>query len=417
MQPAPLTVTQLLDTVNETLGVAFPELVVVGEVSSFKINQGKFVFFDIKDDTATVSCFMMLFALHFPIEDGMTVRLTGTTKITKFSKFSFTVRRVELVGEGQLRRAMEILRAQLARQGLFDEDTKRPLPLFPARIGLITSATSAAYSDFVAIAAARWGGLTIELAGITVQGQSAPQQIAAAIQHFSQSRPAVDVVVLIRGGGSLDDLSAFSTEPVVRAVAASRVPIVVGVGHENDYSLADLAADVRAATPTDAARLVVPDRVELSARVDYAVRDLAAAAGNLVTSRNTRIDRQLHLMDRAARVPSELVAACELALVRGLDRCAATALRFEAAAASLHSRLDAGQNSVLTERRYRLEAVRRLLASADPKALLRRGYAIVTRDGRIVKDARLAGTGDRLVIQLAQGTLHAEVRPGGHEAV
>jgi len=149
MNPQPITVTQFVDIINETLAFAYPEVVIEGEVSSFKVNQGRWVFFDLKDDKNVVSCFMTLYQLKLPIEDGMKIRVTGTPKVTKFSKFSLTVRSVELAGEGELKRAMELLRRKLEAEGLFDPARKRPLPTFPSRIGLITSGTSAAYADFI----------------------------------------------------------------------------------------------------------------------------------------------------------------------------------------------------------------------------------------------------------------------------
>src|SRR6266576_3151100 len=156
MNPQIISVTEFVSIINETLGFAYPSVTIEGEVSSFKVNQGKFVFFDLKDDQNVLSCFMMVYQLKMPLEDGMKVRITGVPKVTKFSKFSLTVREVELAGEGELRRAMELLKKKLAGEGLFDPARKRPLPKFPRSIGLITSQTSAAYSDFIKILNARW---------------------------------------------------------------------------------------------------------------------------------------------------------------------------------------------------------------------------------------------------------------------
>jgi exodeoxyribonuclease VII large subunit len=279
VNPQIISVTEFVSIINETLAFAYPQVTIEGEVSSFKVNQGKFVFFDLKDEANVLSCFMMVHQLKMPIEDGMKVRVTGTPKVTKFSKFSLTVRAVELAGEGELRRAMELLKKKLEGEGLFDQARKRPIPKFPVRLGLITSGASAAYADFIKILNARWSGVEVLLADVSVQGAAAPDQIVGALEYFNTLRDPVDVLVLIRGGGSLEDLAAFSTEPVARAVAASRTPIIVGVGHEVDFSLADYAADLRAATPTDAARLVVPDRHETEARVEHLARALATPPG------------------------------------------------------------------------------------------------------------------------------------------
>jgi exodeoxyribonuclease VII large subunit len=368
MEPQAITVTQFLGIINETLGFAYPSVEIEGEVSSFKINQGKFVFFDLKDEQNTLSCFMMVHQLKLPIEDGMKVRVVGSPKITKFSKFSLTVRSINIAGEGALRRAMELLKKKLDTEGLFDPKRKRPLPVFPQRIGLITSATSAAYADFIKILGARWGGLHIVLADVTVQGATAPDQITGAISYFNSLREPVDVLVIIRGGGSLEDLMAFSTEPVARAVAASRTPTIVGVGHEVDISLADYAADLRAATPTDAARLVVPDRTEITARVNH----------------------------QQARLTHAVAA-----------RLAAASIRVDAA----HARLDTFDRLVVAGRHQRIEHLVQLLHGYNPAAVLRRGYAIVRqRHSRaIVRHASQVQPGDSLVIQLAQDQIEAEV--------
>ena len=269
MEPQVISVSEFVSIINETLGFAYPQVIVEGEVSSFNVNRGKFVFFDLKDADNTLNCFMMVHQMKLPIEDGMKVRVTGSPKVTKFSRFSLTVRSYDLAGEGELRRAMELLRKKLEAEGLFDPARKRPIPAFPTRIGLITSGTSAAYADFIKILNARWSGVEVLLADVAVQGQQAPDEIMNALEYFNQLPDPCDVLVLIRGGGSLEDLPAFSTEPVARAVASSRTPVICGVGHEVDTSLADFAADLRAATPTDAARLVVPDRREIAARVEH----------------------------------------------------------------------------------------------------------------------------------------------------
>ncbi len=173
-----ISVSEFIAILNETLTFAYPEVVIEGEVSSFKVNQGKWIFFDLKDAESTLACFMPLFALKLPLEDGMKVRVTGSPKLTKWGKFSLTVRQVELAGEGELKRAMALLKTKLQAEGLFELSRKRNLPAYPRRIGLITSGQSAAYSDFIKILQARWSPVTVILADIQVQGAAAPDQIA-----------------------------------------------------------------------------------------------------------------------------------------------------------------------------------------------------------------------------------------------
>ena len=391
-----ISVSQFVGIINETLSVAFPQVVVEGEVSGFKINQGKFAFFDLKDESSTLNCFMMAFQLRLPIEDGMKIRVTGTPKITKWGKFSLTVKSVELAGEGELRRAMALLQRKLEAEGLFAPERKRPLPRFPRRIGLITSGTSAAYSDFIKILGARWGGLQVQLADVTVQGQTAPDQIVGALHYFNGTAEPPDVVVLIRGGGSLEDLAAFSTEPVARAVAASRAPIIVGVGHETDLSLADYAADLRAATPTDAARLVVPDRQELAEQVRHRVAQLESRLRRHITGRQAATALRLTRLEGSLRAP----------IRQALNHTAA-----------LQQRLLRAEQALADERWARLASLTRVLQGFDPQATLARGYAIVRGpEGRIVKRSADVRVGQSVIMQLAQGSLAGEVVESKHES-
>ena len=254
-----LTPTDLIAVINQTLEYAYSSVTVVGEVSEFKVNQGKWVFFNIKDEETSIPCFMTLWSLGQPIEDGMKVVVRGVPKLTKWGKFSFTVSKIAPVGEGSLKKAFEMLKKKLAQEGLFDVSRKRSLPEDIAKIGVISSTDAAGYKDFIKIINARWGGMKVLTAHTQVQGLDAPEQMIRALKYFNEWTD-VDVVVLIRGGGSKDDLSCFNDEALVRAVAASKIPVVCGVGHEIDESLCDLACDVRASTPSNAAELLTRDR-------------------------------------------------------------------------------------------------------------------------------------------------------------
>ena len=359
-----LQVSEAIDLINQTLDYAYPVLVVEGEVSSFKVNQNKYVFFDLKDESGTLSCFMMVYALRTALEDGMRVRVEAQPKITQWGKFSLTVRQVQPVGEGSLKRAFTLLQARLEKEGLFDPTRKRSLPRIPSRIGVISSTQAAGYADFIKIVNARWGGVDVEVANVTVQGSTAPTQIVRALEYFNQSADLPDVIAIIRGGGSSDDLAAFNDEPLVRAIAASRTPVVTGIGHEIDTSLADLAADVRAATPSNAAQLIVPDRTEMIAVVERdVVRMIRRYEQRLMTMRETVHDQLSHVERLVRR-------------------------RFDA----LHSRHE--QQTLL-------------LRQLDPRAVLARGYSLL-RDGsgRIV--TRVA-SGDAVEIETKHMLIQAEV--------
>lgn len=256
-----LTPTEFISIVNQTLEYAYSPVMVVGEVASFKVNQGKWVFFDIKDEKASVSCFMTLWSLRVPLEDGMKVVVRAVPKLTKWGKFSLTVSAVQPVGEGSLKKAYEMLKKKLTAEGLFDVAKKRPLPEDLTRLGVISSTQAAGYADFIKIINARWGGMKVQVAHTQVQGMDAPDQIIRALRYFNE-RAEVQVIVILRGGGSADDLSCFNDEALVREIAGSRIPVITGIGHEIDESLADLAADVRASTPSNAAEMLTKDRTE-----------------------------------------------------------------------------------------------------------------------------------------------------------
>lgn len=253
------TPSELVCYINQTLEYAYSSVVVTGEVSEFKVNQGKWVFFNIKDEETSVPCFMTLWSLTVPIEDGMKVTVRGVPKITKWGKFSFTVSKIAPVGEGSLKKAFEVLKKKLKDEGLFDLARKRSLPEELNKIGVISSTQAAGYADFVKIINARWGGIKVLTAHTQVQGLDAPEQIIRALKYFNE-RTDVQVIALIRGGGSKDDLVCFNDEALVRAVAASKIPVISGIGHEVDESLCDLACDVRGSTPSNVAELLTRDR-------------------------------------------------------------------------------------------------------------------------------------------------------------
>ncbi len=390
-EPKALSVSQFLETLNISFAEAlFPYGVSVeGEVAQYKVSQGKWIWFDLKDETGLVSCFATVWQLRQPLEDGMKVRVHGMPKIyAKTGRFSLNVDRVEMVGEGALRRAFELLRKKLEADGLFAPERKRPLPRFPERIGLIASTESAAYSDFLRILGNRWGGMKIASAHVQVQGRNAVDDIVGAFAWFNRHPELADVIVLTRGGGSLEDLQAFNSEEVARAIFASRVPVVVGVGHERDESLADHVADLRASTPSNAAERLVPDRRETARELGAFVRTMEGAVEKEITRRRHHLAEIEHLLQghvRSARAEFDAVMA-------DLERCF---LGFGARVQKLSSEIERDE---------------RLLRSLDPGAVLRRGYAIVRgRNGRVLRDGALVDRGASVAVQLAKGSLDAEV--------
>lgn len=295
-QLVPFTVSQFLDSLNRTLKGTFPRVTIEGEVISFKVNQGKWVFFDLKDEESSVNCFMPLWDLHIPLEDGMKVILEAEPKLTKWGKFSLTVKKIQPRGQGNIKKAFDLLKEKLEKEGLFDLAKKRLIPTPLTTIGVISSTDAAGYADFIKIINARWGGLKIKVYHTQVQGLDAPAQIVQALDYFNQKND-VDIIAIMRGGGSVDDLAAFNDEALTRKIAASKIPVITGIGHEVDISLADLAADIRASTPSNVAELLTPDRAakirEIDNLTDNIYREIITRIDNL----DSQVDHQKHLLE------------------------------------------------------------------------------------------------------------------------
>ncbi len=383
------SVAQFLAYVNDTFKAIWDpsEVSVEGEVSGYRVSQGQWVNFDLKDEEALVSVFMVLRNLHVPLQDGMRVRLSGYPRVyPKYGKFSFNAEKIELVGEGTLRKALAALREKLATEGLFDTVRKRELPRFPKRIALIASRDSAAYGDFVRILKERWGGLEIDLYHVLVQGVDAPSSIVAAIES-ANAATAYDALILTRGGGSFEELMAFNDERLVRALYASKIPTLVGIGHERDLTLAEEVADVRGSTPTDCARRLVPDRKELLYTVATLQQRIAEAVDEVLIERERVIDERLTSADRwlqGVRQKFEVIA----------PRVSETEERWQA---SLNERI---------------ESYLRLLASFDPTAVVRRGFAIVRNgSGTVLTSAQGVKPGERLTLAMRDGTVKTRVEP------
>ncbi len=242
-QEVVLGVSDFVAVLNQTLDYAYPEVTIIGELANLRVSRGRWLYFDLKDEISTVKFFGTVRQLPGPLEDGMVLRVRGMPRLHHQYGFSVNVVAIQPAGEGTIKRAAQLLQAKLAKEGLFDEARKRQLPYPPARIGLITSRQSAAYADFIKVLGARWRGVEVEVIDVQVQGEAAPEQLVGALKQLNNLAEPPEVAVLIRGGGSAEDLAAYSSESVVRAVAASRVPTLVAIGHETDLSLAELAAD------------------------------------------------------------------------------------------------------------------------------------------------------------------------------
>ncbi len=388
MMSATITVTQFVEAVNWTLDT-LATITVEGEVDEFKIIHNKWVTFSLKDKDSSIGCFMTVWQYRTQVEDGMLVRAAGRPKLRPKGFFSFVVETLQPSGEGALRRAFLLLEKKLEAEGLFAPARKRPLPRFPQHIALITSRDAAAYADFIKVLAARIGGLKISFIHTPVQGADAPRHISAALNTANTELEDVDVVVVVRGGGSLEDLQAFNDEGVVRAVAASRTPIVVGIGHERDTCLAELAADVRASTPSNAAELISPSREEMSGALDHARTRL------LHQLRAAVHERRHHILHAVNRLQHQLTVTTS-AMAEKLRTHQSTLQQMVAVS--------------LVNAQDRVGETTRLLRTLSPQQTLKRGYSITrTAEGKLLKKRAQVAAGHVITSQLSLGTIESKV--------
>jgi exodeoxyribonuclease VII large subunit len=389
-------VSDLLSGLNSLFEDRVGRLWVVGEISNLHRAPSGHSYFTLKDDKGQIRAVLFRSAsgrIPFELEEGLEVLAYADVSVYEArGDLQLIVRRLEPRGRGALQLAFEQLRARLEAEGLFDPERKRAVPRHPRRLGVVTSPTSAALRDVIQVSGRRQPATPLLISPTRVQGEGAGDEIAAAIDRLA-TRPDLDVILLVRGGGSLEDLWAFNTEVVARAIARCALPVVSGVGHETDVTIADLVADLRAPTPSAAVAQVLPDRLELAARLERDWLRLVAAVG-----------AELRRMTNALAREQE---ALRMLAPRG--RLAAQRHELETACLALRRAALLG----LERRRARLARLAGRLDSLSPLAVLSRGYALVRReaDGAIVRRATDVASGDRLKIRLAEGEIAARTEP------
>lgn len=433
------SVSELSLEIRNLLEQQFPDVWVTGEVSNFRAATSGHLYFTLKDASAQIRavCFRnQARYLKFKPQDGISVIARGHLSVYEArGEYQFYVDYLEPAGLGALQLAFEQLKAKLAAEGLFDTARKKPLPVLPRTIGIVTSPTGAVIRDILRVLRRRFRNMNVLLYPVKVQGEGAAEEIAQGIEYFNR-HALVDVIIVARGGGSLEDLWAFNEETVARTIAASRIPVISAVGHETDFTISDFVADLRAPTPSAAAELVVHRKQDLEAELDERVRRmsqivrlrLSEARGRLTELRMHRVFQTLpaRLAERA-QIVDDYVADMERTIQRRLHesrqaflRASAGIVRYdfrrllELKRAGLDERatkLKTEFARLLTARRNRLNQVEALLGERSPLTILNRGYSI-TRDahGRIVRDADAVAIGDDLSIRLARGELGATVR-------
>lgn len=390
-----LRVTQLTALLKGLVEESFPSVWVAGEISNFSRPQSGHSYFTLKDDGAQLRAVMWKGSasrLKAELHDGLQVVCRGHLDVyPPRGSYQLVVEQLELQGVGALELAMRQLREKLEREGLFDRARKRALARFPRRIGVVTSPTGAALRDFLEVLRRRWRGADVVIVPTRVQGAEAAAEIVSAIQLASRLRPALDALVVTRGGGSMEDLWCFNDERVVRAIAASPIPTISAVGHEIDVTLADLAADLRALTPSEAAERVAPASRELI---------------ELVAGCQARLRRALQ--NRAIQWRARLDALASRPLfTRPADLVHYKAARLD----ELSTRLRTAAGAQLERRRDRLAGVAGKIESLSPLAVLGRGYSVTTeaRRGALVVSSDQVRLGEKIVTQLARGKIFCAV--------
>lgn len=404
------TVSQFVEFIREHLRTTVGEVVVQGEVSDYRQRGDQLVFFDLKDQASSVTCFLMHYELSVALEDGMEVKVLAVPSLFKKSgKFHLRVRAITPVGEGALRKALLKLLEKLEREGLFRQERKRALPGFPERIGLITSPDAAAYTDVLKTLKRRWKAHRVVFAPVRVQGLGASRDIVRALSAVN-AYGRVDVIILTRGGGSLEDLQSFNTEDVARAIVASRAPVVAGVGHERDFTIAELVADLRASTPTAAAEQVAPDRRDVRLAVDELARRAAGTLEAQVVEARDQVRLSLDRLDVVLRqrtlATENLLQRFRTVFVRWLAVPRERRLQI----AHWLRWLTTGSAQWLRRVNDRLTHQTALLESLNPAAVLTRGYSMTfDAQGKVLQDASQVRRKDRIRTRLAKGELHSEV--------
>ena len=434
-----LSVLALTRMIKETLGQTYPAVWVKGELTGLRRSDAGHFYFSLKEGTAAIlECALYARAaakLPFEPRDGTEVEAFGSITVYEpRGRYQLQVEAMRPAGIGALLLALEELKRRLQAEGLFDPARKRPLPRYPARIGLVTSPRGAAVRDLVTVLRSRWPGIGIVLAPVRVQGEGAAAEIAAAIARFNRYMK-VDVLIVGRGGGSLEDLWAFNEEPVVRAIATSRVPVISAVGHEVDWTLADMAADVRAATPSNAAELAVRDHVEVRRRIDTLEARGERALRQGLEERRRRLRELIEkygfrrqrdalgywqqrvddLLERLrVRLRDGLAAARErLASVLGRyglrEWPRALDVRRREIEAS-RERLTNAAVGVVHAGRVRLTGYQDRLRALSPRLVMERGYCLVRRpDGTLLRAATGLAAGDAITVEFARGEADARI--------
>jgi exodeoxyribonuclease VII large subunit len=416
------TVSDLTQAIKDALEGEFADVWVEGEISNLKTAASGHCYFTLKDASAQLRAVLFrnsMRLLRIKPSDGLRVSARGRlTVYEQRGEYQIIIDHMEPAGFGALQLAFEQLKQRLAKEGLFDSARKRPIPALPQRIGLITSPSGAVIADMISILQRRFENIHLLLYPVRVQGEGSMEQIVQALQYFSlpaarQVRGEVDVIILARGGGSLEDLWSFNEEKVARAIVNSRIPVISAIGHETDFTIADFVADRRAPTPSAAAELVIESKVQLHRQIQALRQGLEKAAAYRVQTlwravENKAVARAFERVRALVRKRAQQVDDLERRLTRQDVRLRLHQGREQAA--DLAGRLQHVMRLRLEREQSRLALAAAQLHQLGPQAVLDRGYALVAGpDGRLVRDPAQVSPGDHLKVHVSKGRFGAEV--------
>lgn len=394
IEPIVFTVSEITREIKFLLETNFEYILVEGEISNFKRHSSGHLYFSLKDKDAQIPCVMWRGrnqVLRFSPEDGMKVIAHGRISLyEKRGAYQLDVFQMQPAGIGELQFALEQLKKKLQEEGLFDEDHKKPIPLFPDRIGIVTSPTGAAIQDIVNVLNRRSPGTELILNPVKVQGDDAAQDIARAIDEFNEYGQ-VDVLIVGRGGGSLEDLWAFNEEIVARAIYTSKIPVISAVGHEIDYSISDFVADLRAPTPSAAAELAVPDRQELQSKIRFMLQKMVSTIHSDISYNQEKLKNLVN--SYGFRRPIDMIH------------------QFEQRLDELNRALETNQKHRLRILEGKIESLTQKLNALNPESILKRGYSICFRedDHQIIRRASQLAVDDKITVKFSVGDISGTV--------
>jgi exodeoxyribonuclease VII large subunit len=394
MNRQPVSVSKLTSYIKSLFeeDMELSNVLVRGEISNFKYHSSGHMYFTLKDENAKIKCVMFKgynAFLRFIPEDGMNVILEGYISLyEKDGQYQLYCCKMEPDGIGSLYLAYEQLKARLQMEGLFDVERKKPLPLFPRRIGVATSPTGAVIRDIINVSTRRFNNISILLYPVKVQGDGAAESIVNAIQYFN-TRDDIDVIIIGRGGGSIEELWAFNEEKVARAICSSSIPVISAVGHETDFTIADFTADVRASTPSHAAEIAVPSREEIIFKIE-------SIKGTIYSNlRNSISEKRYHIKSIVENIKGNSPKNKIIQYIQYVD--------------SMQSKINLIIQNKMAAQCHRLALLAGRLDGVSPAKVLSRGFSFVEKDGNIIKTVKYINKDDDVKIRMKDGTLECRV--------